>query len=139
MPGGTIRIRLAKIFWSRTGSYLVYESEIREGNQHEFNKPKSKFYPKAESRGQSATYAAALTTPQGVTSEQPNTVTTSQPPRDPSSTPRQKVGRQLATYAAALTTPQVVTSEQPNIAATSQPSRASAASPDMTSSMQTGC
>ena len=68
-----------KVSCSETGSYLVYESEIREGNQHEFNKPESKFYPKAESRGQSAMYAAALSTPQWMTLEQLNTAITSQP------------------------------------------------------------
>ena len=41
---------------------------------------------------QSTTYAAALTTPQGVISEQPNTVVASQAPRDLSSTLRQKAG-----------------------------------------------
>ena len=70
-------------------------------------------------------------------SEQPNTTATSQPPRDPSSTLRQKAGGQSATYAAALTTPQVVISEQPNTTATAQPLRASTAFPDLTSFMQT--
>ena len=74
-------IKSTKVSCSGTRSYLAYESEIREGNQHEFNKQKSKFYPKVESRGQSAMYATTLTTPQGVTSEQPNTAVTSQPLR----------------------------------------------------------
>ena len=51
MPGGTLRIRSMKVSCSEAGSYLAFESEIRKGNQHEFNKPKSKFNPKAESRG----------------------------------------------------------------------------------------
>ena len=94
--------------------------------------------PKQKAGGQSATYAAALTTPQGVISEQPNTADVPQPPRDSSSTPRQKAGGQSVMYAAASTTPQGVISEQPNTAIASQPPKVSAASPDGTSPIQTG-
>ena len=53
-------------------------------------------------------YAAALTTPEGVISEQPNIADVSQLPRDSSSTPRQKAEKQFVMYVAASTTPQGV-------------------------------
>ena len=57
----------------------MYEYKIQEGHQYKFSKSKSDL--KAKNGGQPTAYVVALTTPQGVTLEQPRTTATSPLPK----------------------------------------------------------
>ena len=59
-----------KISGSKSRSYLAYESKIWKDHQYEFDK--LNFGLKAKSRGQPATYVAALTMLPTMTLEQPS-------------------------------------------------------------------